>query len=228
MTVAFDTSWTAVQTLGSSTPQDNFHTPGASATLMIVGVSSSQAIQSVTDNNSNAYTLIQLGLTPAGQFLALAYALNPVISSTQHTAHLAASGSSEIGGATFLGTASSSPQDRQANTNGTSTAPDSGATSATRFANEVLIGIACHEGSATTWTSGAGYTDITNLSSGSSPGIKLEYQIVSATGTYNGTATLGASRGWAAGIVTFADTPIIGIVAQGMTAQTSPGVSSPC
>jgi hypothetical protein len=83
------------------------------------------------------------------------------------------------------------------------TAYNSGATSTTTFANELLLGgFATSAGSAI--TAGSGYSNAQHiLASGGT--MDAEEQIVSATGTYSATAT-GSSTPVISSIVTFADT----------------------
>lgn len=88
------------------------------------------------------------------------------------------------------------------------TALDTLSTATTTYANELLLGCFVN-GNATTlaWTIGAGYSNLLEQDTAFCNTI-TEEQIVSATGTYNATATLAAnSTNEMSVILTFADTP---------------------
>src|SRR5262245_45205860 len=109
----------------------------------------------------------------------------------------------------FSGLASSSTKDQTSSGSGNSTSASSGSTPTTTQANELLLGTIGVEGkSSETFTAGSGYTTIGRV--GTNQGnvtanitVNPEYRIVSATGAYSATGTLGTSHNWAAAIVTY-------------------------
>ncbi|MBM2802689.1 MAG: hypothetical protein HW419_582 [Deltaproteobacteria bacterium] len=109
----------------------------------------------------------------------------------------------------FSGLAVSAARDQTAGAIGSSMAPSSGSTPTTAQAVELLIGAIGVEGKSNeTFTPGSSYTTIGRA--GTNQGnaatnitINPEYRIVTATGAYAATATLGNSRAWAAAIATY-------------------------
>jgi hypothetical protein len=111
--------------------------------------------------------------------------------------------------AEFTGLVATATLDRTATASGSSTAANSGNTAVTTLANELLIGAIGVEGpSGDTFTKDATYTLLSRA--GTTGGVAAtnvtvngEYRIVSATGAYAATGTLGTSRTWAAAIATY-------------------------
>lgn len=98
-------------------------------------------------------------------------------------------------------------KDQTATGTGTSISPTTAASSATTNANEVVIAGLAFKGATTTATAGSGYTNLalaTPFVTGA--GAVIESKVVSATGAQTGTFTLGASRAYAAGLVTYFET----------------------
>jgi YD repeat-containing protein len=109
----------------------------------------------------------------------------------------------------FSGIASSAPRDQTMAGTGTSAAPSSGSTPTTTQAYELLLGAIGVEGPTTdTFTAGSSYTTIgrRGTSGGAATNnitVNPEYRLVTATGAYSATGTLGTSRRWAAAIGTY-------------------------
>lgn len=95
--------------------------------------------------------------------------------------------------------------DKKAGASGLGTALDSTATATTAYAHEFVLGV---NGQANnrSWTAGTGYTQIGSQGNGTSAGIQTQWKEVSATGTYNETASLDVTSNWVAGVFTFTDT----------------------
>lgn len=92
------------------------------------------------------------------------------------------------------------------NNNGfsTDTSPDSTATTTTAQADELLVGIMTHNGTTISVTPGGSFTELDDVLTGASGAIcAASYRIVSATGTYSSTWTIGASQRWCCAIATF-------------------------
>lgn len=179
--------------------------------VAVYATNASAGLGGITDNTANVWTLLP-ALTDLSVQVQLGYVVNPVITATIITFH--SGGTSEISGGaiSFLGTAGV-PFDKSSHnfSSSATTALDSLSTANTTFANEVLIGYGVVGGGADlTFTTGSGYTNPgSNWSAGSSaPPIYLNYQIVSAQGTYNATQTISVAHSWNAGIATFADTNV--------------------
>lgn len=105
-------------------------------------------------------------------------------------------------GTCYSGVATTSALDKTSSNSGSGTALNTGSATTT-VANEVLVMIAGNPGSKT-YTAGAGFT----LEGTVESDIGMLDDIVSATGTYSGTATASGSVSWIAILLTFADTPV--------------------
>lgn len=113
----------------------------------------------------------------------------------------------------FSGVLAVAAVDRKNSKTGNNATPFSGATTKTKQPDELLIGGIGVEGDAgESFTPGPGYTVVGRV--GTSGGtatdnvtINPAFRIVNATGTYSATGTLGASRKWAAAIVTYKAAP---------------------
>lgn len=97
---------------------------------------------------------------------------------------------------------SASPFDKQASTSGTSASPNSGATTTTAQADEILVGVISQNSAGGTISPGSGYT--LRQSSAAAGGLILNLmdQTVSATGTYSADATMVSSQ-WVSQITTY-------------------------
>ena len=87
---------------------------------------------------------------------------------------------------------------------GTSTSPSSGATATTSDANELVLGLSVHAGTASNFSLGAGYSNL-NQRSVANRHTAMENKIVAATGTQTATFTIAASRGWICAAITVKD-----------------------
>jgi hypothetical protein len=213
-----------VQNIGSNQSK----TAGASITITVPagGVAAGNSILitfamddtdgavSATDSNGNVYAVdadanrvgvndrVRTVILSAHNVAALAGGDTITISHPSATARAASA-------AEFSGLAPTGALDQTSTNVGWSTAPSSGATSATTQADELLIGAIGVEGPlGDTFTPGAGYTALTRAGttggfSTSNITIDPEYRIVSATGAYLANGTLGTSRRWAAAIATY-------------------------
>src|SRR5207248_8222614 len=114
-----------------------------------------------------------------------------------------------LAAAEFSGLASSATLDRTSIATGSSASPSSGTTALTSQADELVIGAIGAEGpSSDTLTAGASFVSLASAgTSGNSAASNItidgEFRVVSATGAYAASGTLGSSRDWAAAIVTF-------------------------
>ncbi len=109
----------------------------------------------------------------------------------------------------FSGLATSSALDKTNAGSGTGTSASSGSTSQTTQNDELLVGLVGVEGpTGDTFTTGPSYSLL--VRSGTSGGqaasnvtVNPEYRVVSSTGTYSASGTLGTSRNWGALIATY-------------------------
>jgi len=93
--------------------------------------------------------------------------------------------------------------DKTVSATGTGTTADSTNTATTTAANEIVLGIVGSINTAT-WSCGTGFTlGARGSESGTGHSAALCYKVLSATGTPNFTATVGASMNWGAGAFTF-------------------------
>lgn len=218
MAITLDVTWPAdAAGSGASHQIPSFHTPTAGCNLIACVIATGGgSVSSVVDTSGNTYTVLPFLTTPGAEKLFLAYSVPTTLGSIKFTANFSPNTRSTIMGASFLGTAASSPLDQSTFPgSGTGTAIASGASGTTRFPNELLIGFACNDSGAAgnTWTPGGSpggsFTSIANTVTGAvAPPAIMMYQVVSATGNYSTNATNAVSAGWAAGIATFADTPV--------------------
>jgi hypothetical protein len=214
MAISFDSSWGITANASAASATVGPHSPSGSTTLIVVAiVTGGGSVTSVTDSQSNSYTVLGPIITPGAEKLFLAYSVPSTLGSITITGHYSPNTRSTLAAGSFLGTAASSPLDQSILTGtGTGTSLTSGTTGTTAFPNEVLIGYGANDNGSTgnTWTAGGSFAVITSNTTGStSPPIVLEYQIVSSASTYTATATNANSAGWALGIATFADTPVV-------------------
>lgn len=170
----------------------------------------------VTDDQDNTYTedahVFQPGTPGTGVWLFSA----PVTSALSMGDHITATFTAGIGGVPVAkavsvlavdGLVTSSALDQTATSAGANASPDSGSTSTTNYADELLIGaIAVGADNTVGFTEGANYTLIGSTGTngaGSNATIYPEYRIVNATGQYNADGTIAAANKWAAAIGTY-------------------------
>lgn len=106
------------------------------------------------------------------------------------------------------GIAGASWLDQAAGSQGVSASPSSGNVT-TAQADELLWGVVC-SGAPQAFTPGSGWTEVTDTGN-TTKRLAIQYQIVSATGTYTSDGTLAASADWTDSIATYkADVPPTG------------------
>lgn len=185
---------------GSSTTTNN--------AIIVAVASSTAAVSSVTDSFSNTYNPAVSNGAQTGAFLSIWYALG-ITGGAAHTltvnlgANPLAVNFYEISG---LATSGALDQ-TSSNSNNTGTAITSGTTALTQASNELLfMAGAAHLGQ--TWTLGSGYANLTSNPQ-TVPSCGAEIQIVSSTGTYNGSLNSSLTGVWAGAIATFANVSLI-------------------
>jgi len=138
------------------------------------------------DASGNRLYVYKVNDTAASAALTVTVTLSSA--STARFAILEASGCSNV-----------TPIDKTAQADGTGTTPDSGATGATTQPNQLLVGFIETDGGGNSCTAGSGWTQQQAIATSK---LFLETRIVTSAGSYNATATLGASDTWAAFCVT--------------------------
>ena len=173
---------------------------------------------SCTDSASNTYSLDREhtnGSDTSGvrTLIFSAHNVAALVTNNTITCTHPSVGARAMSASEFSGLLTSGAKDQATSATGNGTSPNSGTTATTTQPDELLIGAIGVEGpSGDTFTPGTNYT--TGTRSGTSGGnaltnitINPEYRIVSATGAYAATATLGTSRQWSALIVTYKGVP---------------------
>lgn len=102
----------------------------------------------------------------------------------------------------FIGTPTLDQAAKSSNT--TSTTVTSTASGATAQATEIVVGMGIHASTTTTWTLGAGYTNLTT-SEIAARGVAMESKLVTSTGAQTATFTLGATKVNMGALLTFYD-----------------------
>jgi hypothetical protein len=87
---------------------------------------------------------------------------------------------------------------------GSSVTANPGTTAATTNANELIVIGAGHGGTASAFSLGAGFTNLSTVNVANAA-VGQESKVVASTGTQTGTMTIALSRTWQAGISTFYD-----------------------
>lgn len=103
----------------------------------------------------------------------------------------------------FVGTATLDQSKSQ--TNASSTTATSGASSATTQATELVVGVATHISTASAFTLGSGYTNLTTNNI-ANRAVAMESKVVGSTGAQTATFTIAAARVNTGGVITFYDT----------------------
>ncbi len=173
----------------------------AAGDLNVIGVSwanTGVTVSSVTDTDMNSYTAIGTPIVLSGNgVLALYYAANVHQGVSKNTVTVTMSGTTSPIAmvAEYSGLALANPLDASASSKGTSgTALDSGAAT-TANAHDLLVGVAAAGASV---TAGSGFT----LRVGANLDL-IEDREVTATGSYDATATLSSSNGWTMAVAAF-------------------------
>lgn len=104
----------------------------------------------------------------------------------------------------FSGFTGVATPDQTATSTGTSTSPSSGATGTTATANELVVGGAVHASTASNFSAGSGFSDLTQRSVANRQ-TAMESKVVSSTGSQTATFTIAASKAWICGVTTFYD-----------------------
>lgn len=211
MAIALDIAFAAGQGTGTAVATSLATPTTANFIVAAATTTGNQALASFTDGKGNVYTLLPSVTATNNNVITLGYCANAIIGgSFAVTANVGSSNAMAVAAASFSGIAITSPFDKTQTGIGTGTALDSGATTTTTFANELLIGAGeVGTGSNITFTAGASYTIASQmLLSSAGRDIYLEYRIVAATGAYNAPCTSSINNTWAAIIATFADTPV--------------------
>lgn len=114
----------------------------------------------------------------------------------------------------FVGTATLDQAKSQVNAS--STTATSGASGTTTQATELVVGMATHISTASAFTLGAGYTNLTTNNI-AARAVAMESKVVASTGAQTATFTIAAARVNSGGVVTFYDTGGAAVTATGST-----------
>jgi hypothetical protein len=191
------------QTTGSAASANNA-TATVSSTggnLLVAFVSRSGglgtgALTSVTDSASNTWTLATRGAVSGGGFTRIECWYAPNASAvTSITFNSATAQTYAWNVVEFSGVATSSPGDvfSPDNSGNASSTTQATPSISTGNANDLVI-CAIHYAQTTGTESTSGFTDLTNFDDGASGSGRAAYQIVSATGSYSVTWTLGVAK----------------------------------
>jgi hypothetical protein len=174
---------------------------------------------SVTDNAStpNTYTLISGASIANGATLyqAVYYAVITTAKASPTVTVNYSSASNNAGVVVqyfngFVGTPTLDQSGSSANT--TSTTVTSGASSGTTQNNELVIGMGVYHAGTTTFTLGAGYTNLTQLNNSTDTvGVAMESNLVATMNAQTATFTLGTTNVNIGGVLTFYDTSIANV-----------------
>jgi hypothetical protein len=198
----------AVQGSGVGSVSVGFPTNNTAGNLIIafVRMSSSTQTVSVTDTAGNTYTdAVSQVQSSDGHQIYIFYAKN--IARGANTVKATFSSTNKrpwLAIYEYSGLSTTSPLDKTAAAQGSSSTPSTGATAMTQAASELaFVGAGFNTPSFTgTVTAGTGYTlgqQDTNTSRAAT-----ETSVVSSTGSYTGTFTLGGTANWSAVLATFA------------------------
>ncbi len=206
MVAAFVQSTSASES-GNATPLATTGITTTSGNLLVAGITfdsgTLNTITGVTDSKGNTWVkAVELDAT---DLVGIWYAAN-IVGGSAHTINIAYNDS--VGDAIscvvqeFSGIATSSPLDKTAIADGTSTAPNSGASAATTQADELVVGVAGWFGATTTASLGSGYSNLAQVAKANAS-TAMESKVVAATGAQTAAFTLAASRDWACAVATF-------------------------
>jgi hypothetical protein len=191
----------AVASLSVGFPVAN--TPG-NLIIAFVRMSTSTQTVTLTDTAGNIYVQAAAQVQTAdGSQVQLFYAKSILGAANTVKATFSASNNHPwLAIYEYKGLNTTNPLDQVAQAQGSSSAPNSGATPVTTSANElVFAGFGLPASYAGTQTAGAGYTLVQNDTS-TSPGAN-ESMLVTATGSYTATLSLSSSANWSAIVATF-------------------------
>lgn len=214
MPIAFATGATANNTTGTAVTGSLGTTVANQLIVLTIADDSSltTAVTSVTDNKGNTYTRVPItgGVLTNSSSTQMWYA--PTVSfGATHTVTVTwstvSTGRLTIAAQYFNGFTGTPTFDVQVSAIGTSASANPGSTPTTTNANEVVVLGASHAGTASAFTLGAGYTNLSTVNQANAA-VGQESKVVSATGAQSGTMTIAASRAWGAIIGTFYDQPV--------------------
>jgi hypothetical protein len=186
-----------------STASGDLAFPGnnTAGNLIVVAVrrGSNSGTVTVTDSQGNTYyqAISQASGTDHASFVF--YAQNIKGGANTVTTTFSVSQTMRFSIHEFSGVAKFLSVDKTSSSSGSSTSPDSGSKSIS-IPNELIFGAISTDG-APSYTVGGSFTLLENVSNK----ILTEYRIVSSTGSYSASATLGVSDPWTSEMVTFRD-----------------------
>ena len=206
MAIAFVQAWTGVQGNAVASVTTGTLTT-TSGNFIGVGQTCDASASTISDNKSNTVAVAIGPIQNASDYIQIAYFKN-IVGGASHTVTSTRSGAGyhTLCPAEFSGLDLTAPLDQTASATGTSTALNSGNTSTTTVANELLLGTGTiSAGTNSSWTAGTNFTMRGSVGNALAGAVGyLESRIVSATGAYAAPATWGGSSdGWIAAIATF-------------------------
>ena len=195
------TEGSAVSSVSAAFPSAN-----TAGNLIVAVVRMSTATQTVTlsDTRGNAYTnAVSQTQSADGHQIYIFYAKNS--KSGSNTIKATFSGTNNhpwIAIYEYKGLSTASPLDTTAKAQGSGAAPATGASTTTVSANELIVAASGYPNALSgTVTAGSGYT--LQLQDTATSRAATETQIVSATGSYNGTFSVSTTATWSAVLATF-------------------------
>jgi hypothetical protein len=197
----------AVQGSGVGSLSVAFSAANTSGNLILAFVRMSTTTQTVTLKDSAGNTYVQAVAqvqTSDGSEISLFYAKS-ILGAAANTVTATFSATNNhpwLAIYEYSGLSTTTPLDKTASAQGSSTAVSSGATATTTSANELVFAATGLPSSYTgTTTAGSGYALLEKNPTGS-PAAN-ESELATSTGTYTGTFTLSASANWSALVATF-------------------------
>lgn len=176
---------------------------------VIVAVFLDDTVDDVSSVTATGMTFTKItaasGLDGAGNgYLSIWYAFN-VTGATTPTISVNKSKSMTMEAVCFhySGLTTTNPLDKTATATGSSNAPASGSTAALSQANEVVVGIFGSESGGATYTVGSGYGNLKQVTANGNSEMAMQDKQVAATTAVSSAATLSASTGWRASVLTF-------------------------
>jgi YD repeat-containing protein len=189
-----------------------FSSANTAGNLIVAAVRMATTTQtvSVTDTLGNAYSsAVSHAQSSDGHQILILYAMNIQAGSNTVTATFSASNArSWVAVFEYSGLGTAVALDRTAHAQGNSRNPNSGATSTTTAARElVFAALGLPYNYSGTVTAGTSYTLL--LQDTTTSRAATEARSVTATGAYSGTFTLSANANWSAAVATFATAPVV-------------------
>ena len=191
---------------------------GGNSVIVSLGFDPASGAVSCSDSHGNSYAVdkdITNGSGKSGVRAVIFSAHNIVALTNGNTitcTHPSA-GARAMSANEFSGLATSATRDQTSSGTGNSTAASSGSTPTTTQGSELVLGTMGVEGKSNeSFTVGSSYISIgrTGTNQGSAASnitINPEYRLVTSTGAYSASGTLGTSTKWAAAIVTYKAAP---------------------